>query len=98
MKFLDERFLLANTSLEVVFGILFDVRVKKIVSIMLDTYRIIVIVFLMTYKAHQVRFFKKTFFLANSSLEVVFKILFLTFSCADIDFLGKQLQQKIYTI
>ena len=61
---------------------------------MLDTYRMIVAAFSMKNKANQVRFFEKTFLVANVSPEVVFKMLFLTLSGADVDFfdfLGREL-------
>ena len=48
----------------------------------------VVAVFLITDKANQVRFFEKTFPIANISLEVVFGILFLTLSSANIDSLN----------
>ena len=54
---------------------------------MLDTYKIVVIAFLVTDKANRVRFFEKTFLVANVSPEVVFEMLFLTLTDADIDFL-----------
>ena len=44
---------------------------------MLDTYRMIVGVFLITDKANRVRIFEKTFLVANISLEVIFDMLFL---------------------
>ena len=54
---------------------------------MQDIYEIIVTVFLITDKANWVRFFKKTFLVANIRLEVILGILFLTLSNADVDFL-----------
>ena len=49
-------------------------------------------------KANQIRFFKETFLVANVSPEVVFGILFLTLSGADIDFLGRELRWRTFTI
>ena len=62
----------------------------------LNTFRIVVIAFSVTDKANRVRFFKETFLVANVSLEVVFEMLFLTLSGADVDFSGRELRWKIY--
>ena len=48
-----------------------DVEAQKIENITLDIYRIVVAAFLITNKAYQVKFFKKTFLVANVSSEVV---------------------------
>ena len=45
----------------------------------------------MTDKANRVRFFEKIFLVANVSPEVVFGMLFLTLSGADVNFLGWEL-------
>ena len=71
-----------------------DVRAQEINSTMLDTFRMVVIAFSVTDKANQVRFFKETFLVANISLKVVLKMLFLTLSAANIDFLGWELWWK----
>ena len=39
-------------------------------------------------KANQIRFFEKTFLVANASPEVVFGMFFLTLSGAEVDFSG----------
>ena len=59
---------------------------------MLDTYKIVVAVFLMTDKANEVRFFKKTFLVANVSPKIVLRILFLTLNIANVDFLDWKLR------
>lgn len=64
-----------------------DVRVLKIDSIILDTYEILVAIFLVTDKANCVRFFKKNFLVANVSPKEIFGILFLTLIDINIDFL-----------
>ena len=64
-----------------------NVEMQKIDGIMLDIYGIIVAVFSVTNKANWGRFFKQTFLVANVSPEVVFGILFLILSSADINFL-----------
>ena len=63
-----------------------NVRAQKIDGTMLDTFGMVVTAFPMTNKANQVKFFKKTFLVANISPEVVLGILFLTLSGTDIDF------------
>lgn len=65
-----------------------DVRANKINDILLNTYKIVVTVFLVTDKVNEVKFFKKTFLVANVSLKIVFKMLFLTLSVANINFLN----------
>ena len=65
---------------------------------MLDTYRIIVAAFLVIDKANQVRFFKKTFLVANFSPEVVLGMSFFTFSSINIDFWRQKLWWRTYII
>lgn len=55
---------------------------------MLDTYGILIVVFLVTNKANQIRFFKKTFLMANVNPIIVFRMLFLILSDINIDFLN----------
>ena len=69
-----------------------DVGALKIDGTMLDTYKIVVAVFLVKNKANWVRFFEQTFLIANISLKIVLEIAFLTLSGADIDFLGHELR------
>ena len=52
---------------------------------MLDIYKIVIAAFSITNKANQVKFFEKTFLLANISLKVIFGMLFLILSNADVD-------------
>ena len=54
---------------------------------MLDTYEMIVTAFLVMDKINRVKFFEKTFLVANVSLEVVFEMFFLTLSNVNVDFL-----------
>ena len=65
-----------------------DVGAQKIDGIMLNTHGIVVAAFSVVDKANQVRFFEKTFLVANVSPELVLGMLFLTSSGADIDFSG----------
>ena len=68
-----------------------DVGAQKIDGTTLDIYDIVVAAILVKDKANQVRFFEETFMVANVSLEVVFWMLFLTLSNADIDFSDREL-------
>ena len=54
---------------------------------MLNTYKTVVAVFLVTDKVNHIRFFEETFLMTNVSPKIVFGILFLILSGADIDFL-----------
>ena len=73
-----------------------DVGAQKI-NVMLDTFGMMVVAFLVTDKANQVRFFEETFLVANVSPEVVLGMPFLTLSGADVDFSGRELCWKTYT-
>ena len=46
-----------------------NVRVQKINGIILDIYKMVIAVFLMSDKANQVKFFEKTFLMTNISLK-----------------------------
>ena len=87
----------ANVSPEVVLGMLFDVGAKKIDGTMLDIYGMVVAAFSLTDKTNQVRFFEKTFLVANVSPKIVLGMPFLTLSGADVDFLGRELRWRTYT-
>ena len=43
------------------------------------------------------RSFEETFLMANISPEIVFGMLFLTLSCANVDFLDRELRWRTYT-
>ena len=58
---------------------------------MLDTHRMVVAAFSEVDKANRVRFFEKTFLVANASPKVVFGMPFLTLSGVDIDFSDREL-------
>ena len=70
---------------------------QKIDGNMLDTYGMVVAAFLVQDKASWVRFFEKTFRIANVSPEIVFGVPFLTLNSANIDFLEYKLWWKTYT-
>ena len=74
-----------------------DVGVQKIDDTTLKTYGMVVIAFLVEDKARQIRFFEKTFLVADVSPEVVLGMPFLTFSGADVDFLGRELRWRTYS-
>ena len=69
-----------------------DVEAQKIDCTMLDIFGMVVAAFLVKNKANQVRFFGKTFLVANFSPEIVFGIPFLTLNGANVDFLGRELR------
>ena len=75
-----------------------DVGVQKIDGTMLDTFGMVVAAFSVMDKANWVRFFEKTFWVANVSPEVVLEIFFLTLSGVDVDFWGRELWWRPYTI
>ena len=68
-----------------------DVGAQKIDGIRLETYEMVVAAFLMEDKANRVKFFEKTFLVANISPEVVLRMPFFTWSGANVDFLGRKL-------
>ena len=51
----------------------------------------VVAAFSITDQADRVRFFEKTFLVANISPDIVLGILFLTFSSADVNFSKREL-------
>ena len=57
-----------------------------------------IVAFSVTDQANKVRFFEETFVVANVSLDMVFGMLFLTLSGADVDFSKKELQWRSLTI
>ena len=75
-----------------------DVGAQKIDGTMLNTFRMVVVAFSVTEKANRIRFFEETFLVANISLEVVLRMLFLILSGADVDFLGRELRWRTYAI
>ena len=58
----------------------------------------VVAAFTVINQANKVRFFEKTFLVANFSPDVVLRILFLILSGVNVDFLKKELQWRSYTI
>ena len=62
----------------------------------LDRYEMVVKAFSVTDKVNWVRFFEKTFLMANVSPKIVLEIFFLTLSGANVDFLDQKLHWRIY--
>ena len=58
----------------------------------LDIFGMVVVAFSVTGKANRVRYFEKTFLVADISLEIVLEMFFLTLSGTNIDFLGQKLR------
>ena len=72
------------------------VSAQKINRSHLDTFEIVIVDCLVKNKFERIRFFQKIFLLANISLEIVLKMLFLTFSKADIWFAEQKFVWMIY--
>ena len=68
-----------------------EVKAQKIDGTMLDIFRIVVVAFSIADKTNQIKFFKKTFLLANVSPEIVLGMPFLTLSGANVNFLDQEL-------
>ena len=68
-----------------------NVGAQKMNATTLETYGMVVAAFSVTDQANKVRFFEKTFLVANVSPDVVLEMLFPTLSGADIDFPNKEL-------
>ena len=68
-----------------------NISIQKIDDTIFKTYKIVVAVFSVINCINKIRFFKKIFLVANISLDVIFKILFLTLNGANIDFPKKKL-------
>ena len=75
-----------------------NVGAQKIDGTTLKTYEIVVAAFSVADQANRVRIFGETFLVANVSPDVVFEMLFLTLSNANVNFSKKELQKRLYTI
>ena len=73
-----------------------NIGAQKIDGTMLDTHRMVVVAFSVEDKVNWVRFFEKTFLVANISPKVVFEMPFLTLSGADVDFSDQKLRWRTY--
>ena len=74
-----------------------DIGVQKINGSHLDTFGIVIAECSVKDKLGRVQFFQETFLLANISLEVILRMLFLTLSKADIRFAERELVWRTYT-
>ena len=63
-----------------------DIRAQKIDSSTLNTFGIVLANFQVENKLDRIWFFQKTILLANTTLEVILKIRFLTFSNVNVQF------------
>ena len=68
-----------------------NVGAQKIDGTTLETYRMVVFTFSISDKDGSKRFFEENFVLADVQPEIVFRMLFLTMSIADIDFQARNL-------
>ena len=74
-----------------------DVDAQKIDGSALVTYEMVIAGFLLQDKLEKVRFFEETFWLADTSMEVVLGMPFLILSDVDIRFAEKELAWRSYT-
>ena len=75
-----------------------DVGAQRLNGNTLEIYGMVVLAFWLENKANRVRFFEQTFLVANVSPEVVLGMAFLILRGADVDFLGRVLRWRTYTI
>ena len=68
-----------------------DVKAQKIDKSSLNTFGMVIASFQVINKLGSIRLFQETFLLANTTMEVVLGILFLTLSNANIQFAKKKL-------
>ena len=68
-----------------------NVSAQKIDGTTFETYGMVVVVFSVTNQADIIKFFEETFLVANVSPHVVFGMLFLILSDANIDFPKREL-------
>ena len=68
-----------------------NIGAQKIDGTTLETYGMVVAAFSVTDQANKIKFFKKTFLIANVSLDVVLGMLFLILSGKDVEFPKRKL-------
>ena len=69
-----------------------DIGIQKIDGSFLVTYEIVLTSFSVQNKLEKIRFFEKTFLLADTSIEVVLGMFSFIFSNANIQFVKKKLE------
>ena len=74
-----------------------DVKAQKIDGSLLATYGMVIAAFQVKDKLGRARFFQETFLLADTSIEVILEMPFLTLSNADIQFVEMELTWRSYT-
>ena len=74
-----------------------DIGAQKIDGSLLATYGIVIAAFQVINKLGRARFFQETFLLADTTMEVVLEMPFLTLNNADIQFAKKELTWRTYT-
>ena len=74
-----------------------DVGAQKIDGSHLDSFGIVITGFSLQNKLGKVRFFQETFVVADTRMEVVLRMLFLTLSNTDIRFVKGELVWKTYS-
>ena len=75
-----------------------NVKAQKIDGSTLETYSMVIAGFRVQDKLGKARFFQETFLVADTSMEAVFRMPFLTLSKVGVDFTKKKLTWKTYTI
>ena len=75
-----------------------NIKIQKIDGSLLKTFGMVILGFQMIDKLDRAWFFKETFLLANTSIEVILEILSLTFSNTDVQFIDKELTWRSYII
>ena len=73
-----------------------DVKAQKINGSLLKTFEMVIANFQIKDKFDRVRFFQKSFLLANTSMKMFLGMLFLTFNNTDIQVLKKELIWRSY--
>ena len=75
-----------------------DVSAQKIDESTLETYGMVIADFQVQDKFEKARFFQETFLMADTSVEIVLRMLFLAFSKVKLDIAERKLIWKAYTI
>ena len=74
-----------------------NVSAQKIDSSALEIYDMVIAKFLFQDKLKKPSFFEKTFLLADTSMDVILEILFLTINNANVNFPGRKLRWQSYS-
>ena len=74
-----------------------NVILQKFDNSTFDTFEIVLAYFQIKNKLDKLWLFQEIFLIANTTLEVIFGILFLTLSNADVQFIEKKLTWRFYT-